>query len=121
MQAKQDEPNVNRVAPMTPVAFEILLALADEQRHGYAVMRQIEDRTGGKMSVHPGTLYRTISRLVDEELIDELDERQDPRMDDQRRRYYAITSLGRQVAIAELSRLESQVGAARAKLLGRVS
>lgn len=103
--------------PMTPVAFEILLAVADEERHGYAIMRSIEERTEGAMSLHAGTLYRAIGRLVDAGLLRELDERPDPEVDDQRRRYYAVTVLGRRVAAAESARLESQLRSARARKL----
>jgi DNA-binding PadR family transcriptional regulator len=102
--------------PLTPVAFEILLALAGGERHGYAIMRSIEARTGGGMSLHAGTLYRAIGRLVDGTLLEELEERPGQE-DDERRRYYRITALGRAVAAAESSRLESQVMAARVRKL----
>lgn len=103
--------------PLTPVAFEILLALADEDRHGYAVMRSIEERTDGAMSLHAGTLYRAIGRLVDAGLLREVEDRPTPEEDDERRRYYAVTPLGRRVAAAESVRLESQVRSARARRL----
>ncbi len=108
---------VNDVAahlPLTPVAFDILLALGEEERHGYAIMRDVEDRTGGAVSLYPGTLYRAIGRLVDAGFLEELAERPTP--DDQRRRaYFRLTKLGHQVAVAEAERLESLVGAARMK------
>lgn len=110
-------PRPGAFLPLTPVAFEILLALVDEDRHGYAIMQSIEDRTNGAMSLHAGTLYRAIGRLVDAGLLRELEDRPDPEEDDQRRRYYAVTDLGRRVAVAESARLESQVRSARARRL----
>ena len=98
--------------PLTPVAFEILLSLSGEDRHGYAIMRAVDVRTEGKTSLHAGSLYRALARLVDSGLIQELDE---PPADssDERRRYYRLTHLGRQAGVAEAQRLESQVVAAR--------
>lgn len=105
--------------PLTPVAFEILLALADGEQHGYSVMREVERRSAGAVTLHPGTLYRALARLLEAGLIAELDERPDPRNDDERRRYYQLTDRGIAVARAEAERLASQVSAARArKLLG---
>ncbi len=104
-------------APLSAAVFEILLALADEERHGYDIMREVERRTGGNLSLYPGTLYRAISRLVAEGLVEELDERPARQDDDERRRYYRVTSLGRLAAEAEARRLEEQVRAARAKNL----
>jgi DNA-binding PadR family transcriptional regulator len=100
------------VLPLTPVAFEILLALAEEDRHGYHIMQAVERRTGGRITLHAGTLYRALARLVDLGLLEELDERPDP-SSDERRRYYRLTGFGRQVAQAEAARLDSQVRAAR--------
>ena len=113
-----DRPDPEDFLPLTPVAFEILLALADGDRHGYAIMRSIEERTEGGLSPHAGTLYRAIGRLVDVDLLAELDEDELPAEDerDQRRRVYRLTELGRRVAAAESARLESQVRAARARL-----
>ena len=93
--------------PLTPVAFEILLSVAGEERHGYAVMQDIEERTDGAVSLHAGTLYRALSRLVDRGLLEESEER--PEVDDERRRYYGITELGRRVAAAESRRLARQI------------
>ena len=105
--------------PLTPVAFEILLSLTGEERHGYAIMKAVEARSGGVTSLHAGSLYRALARLVETGLIAELDA--PPQESDERRRYYRLTALGRQVAAAEAHRLESQVGAARAfGLLGGV-
>lgn len=102
--------------PLTPVAFEILLAVGETESHGYRIMREVQARTAGQMSLHPGSLYRAVARLVEEGLLEELDERPAPDMDDDRRRaYYRLTPLGRRVAAAEAERLESQVAAARTK------
>jgi DNA-binding PadR family transcriptional regulator len=101
--------------PVTPVAFEILLALGTEDRHGYSIMQDVAERTNGNLLLHPGTLYRTMSRLLESGLIEELDERPDPDIDDERRRYYRITTLGRKVAAAEAARLEKQLATARAR------
>src|SRR5437899_1716163 len=101
-----------RYLPLTAVVFEILLALADGERHGYDVMQDVEQRTGGRIVLHAGTLYRALSRLLEQGLIEELDERPD-RDGDERRRYYRLTTLGRAVARAEAARLASQVSAAR--------
>lgn len=111
--AGRPHPELHDHLPLTPVAFEILLALAGEERHGYAIMRSVEDRTGGRLSLHPGTLYRALGRLADAEWIEELEERPDTERDDERRRYYRITELGRAVARAEARRLAGQLGAAR--------
>src|SRR5919106_5679072 len=105
--------------PLTPVAFEILIALADGEQHGYSIMREVERRSSGAVTLHPGTLYRALARLLESGLIEELDERPDPEHDDQRRRYYQLTSKGIAVARAEAERLASQLAAARSrKLLG---
>jgi DNA-binding PadR family transcriptional regulator len=104
--------------PLTSVAFDILLSLLAGDAHGYAIMRAVEERTGGATSLHAGTLYRALSRLVGTGLIEELDAVPDDA--DERRRYYRVTALGRQVAAAEARRLEGQLGEARAQgLLGR--
>ena len=104
-------------APLSAVVFEILLALAGEERHGYDIMREVERRTGGNLSLYPGTLYRAISRLVSEGLVEELEERPVRQDDDERRRYYRLTRLGRLAAGAEAQRLAAQVRAAREKNL----
>ena len=104
--------------PLTPVAFDVLLTLLDDDAHGYAIMRAVEERSGGRTSLHAGTLYRALSRMVDAGLIRELEESPEEGADD-RRRYYRVTELGRAAASAEARRLERRVGAARARgLLG---
>jgi DNA-binding PadR family transcriptional regulator len=103
--------------PLGPVAFEILLALAEGEQHGYSIMREVERRSLGTIKVHPGSLYRALARLLESGLIEELDGRPDPEHDDERRRYYALTSRGLAVGRAEAARLEQQVDAARARRL----
>ncbi len=105
--------------PLTPAVLHILLAVADEERHGYGIMQEVEARTGGETRLGPGTLYGSIKRMLADGLIEESDERPDPAMDDQRRRYYRITGFGRRVAGAEAGRLASLVSAAEAKKLVR--
>lgn len=105
--------NVERFLPLTPVVFEITLALAGGERHGYEIMQDVERRTDGHIVLHPGTLYRALGRLLDQGLIEELDERPAAGDDDERRRYYRLSALGRAVARAEVERLASQVSAAR--------
>ena len=95
--------------PLTPVAFDILLALLEGEAHGYAIMRSVTERTGGRVRLLPGTMYRAFNRLQEQGLIDESGERPDPAVDDQRRRYYRLTELGREVAAAEASRLAASV------------
>ena len=103
--------------PLTPVVFEILLALADGERHGYSILQEVESRSGGAIALHAGTLYRALARLLESDLIEELNESPDPSSADERRRYYRLTSRGLAVASAEASRLEGQVAAARARRL----
>lgn len=97
--------------------FHILLALADKERHGYDIMREVDERSEGKMRLGPGTLYGSIKRMLSDGLIDESGERPDPEMDDERRRYYRLTDLGHRVAVAEAERLEKLVKSARIKKL----
>ena len=104
--------------PLSAVSFEILMTLAEGDCHGYHIMQDVEERTGGAVTLHPGTLYRALARLLEQELIEELDERRD-RSDDERRRYYRLTKRGRTVAEAEAARLEQQVRHARARRLLR--
>jgi DNA-binding PadR family transcriptional regulator len=102
--------------PLTPVAFEILLALADGERHGYSILQEVESRSGGAVSLHAGTLYRALARLLESELIEELGS-PDPKNDDERRRYYRLTARGVAVTRAEVVRLEGQLAAARSRRL----
>ncbi len=103
--------------PLTPAMFHILLALADKERHGYHIMREVDERTEGSVKLGPGTLYGSIKRMMADGLIEELEERPDPELDDERRRYYRLTDFGFRVATAEAQRLEQMVRSARAKKL----
>ena len=107
-----------RFLPLTPVVFEIMLALAAGERHGYELMQDVERRTDGRIVLHPGTLYRALGRLLDQRLIEEVDERPDAERDDERRRYYRLSALGRAVARAEVERLANQLAAARRAFRG---
>jgi DNA-binding PadR family transcriptional regulator len=109
--------NPRDLLPLTPAVLHVLLSLAGEERHGYGIMREVEARTGGETRLGPGTLYGSIKRMLADGLIEESDERPDPTLDDQRRRYYRITDFGRRVACAEAQRLQDLVNAARARRL----
>jgi DNA-binding PadR family transcriptional regulator len=104
------------VVPLSPVAYHVLLALADRNRHGLGIADQVETATGGHIALGPGTLYGAVKRLLELELIDDTDETpDDDRRDDPRRRYYAITPLGRRVLELETAQLASVLKVARAK------
>ena len=105
--------------PLTPAMFQLLVALADGEKHGYAIIKEVHRRTDGKVRLSAGTLYALIKRFVQDGLIVECDERPDPSLDDERRRYYRLSDRGRAVAIAEAERMEQVVGQARAKLFTR--
>jgi DNA-binding PadR family transcriptional regulator len=100
--------------PLPPVTFHILVALADEDRHGYAIMQDVAHRTGGSLKLGAGTLYRSVQRMLEQGLISEVSTRPAPEMDDERRRYYRITPFGRAVAKAEARRLAQMLKLARA-------
>jgi DNA-binding PadR family transcriptional regulator len=100
--------------PLPPAVFHILLAVSDEDRHGYAIIQEVATRTDGQVRLSAGTLYRSIQRMLDDDLIVEIHERPAPDMDDERRRYYRITPFGRAVARAEARRLNDLVKLARA-------
>jgi len=101
--------------PLTPAVFNILLALADGEKHGYAIMMEVEANTQGEVKMGPGTLYGSIKRMLAAGLIEESDERPDPQLDDERRRYYRLSGLGQRVLAAEAERLSRQVMVARLK------
>lgn len=111
-----------RQLPLSPPEFQILLALADGEKHGYAIMQEVQARTEGRTHLGPGTLYGAIKRMLGGGLIQETEERPDPQLDDQRRRYYRLTDAGRRLAVAEAERLAELVRAAHQKrlLTGRV-
>jgi DNA-binding PadR family transcriptional regulator len=99
--------------PLQLAVFHILMALADEDRHGYAIIQEVLARTEGEVRLSPGTLYRSIQRMLDDDLIVEVHERPAPELDDERRRYYRITRFGRAVAREEAMRLNQLVRLAR--------
>jgi DNA-binding PadR family transcriptional regulator len=100
--------------PLPRDTFHILVSLADRERHGYSVMQDVAERTDGALRLSPSSLYASIKRLLGQGLIEELDERPDPKHDDERRRYYRLSRLGRQVAMAEARRLARLLSDARA-------
>jgi len=101
--------------PMTPAMFNILLALADGEKHGYAIMLEVEANTQGMVKMGPGTLYGSIKRMLASGLIEECDERPVTELDDERRRYYRLSGLGQRALRLEAERLERQVSVARFK------
>jgi DNA-binding PadR family transcriptional regulator len=108
--------------PLPSATFHILVALADDEQHGYAIMQDVAARTGGELKLSAGTLYRSIQRMLEQGLIEERRERPAPELDDERRRYYRITPFGRAVAKADARRLAQMLKLARSKGLapGRV-
>jgi DNA-binding PadR family transcriptional regulator len=103
--------------PLTPAVLHILLALSTEDRHGYGIMKQVEQESHGKVKMGPGTLYGSIGRMIDAGLIREAERRIDPAMDDERRIYYTLTALGREALEAELDRYREVVAVATEKRL----
>jgi DNA-binding PadR family transcriptional regulator len=101
--------------PLTPAIAYILLALADDDRHGYGIMQEVLRLTDGAVRMGPGTLYGTIKRMLSARLIEEADERPDPAVDDERRRYYRITATGQRALKAETARVATLISGARAK------
>jgi DNA-binding PadR family transcriptional regulator len=119
MRLRGEDRSLDQFLPLTPAVYEILLALYDGERHGYEIMREAQRESEGRVILRPGTLYRALSRLLEAELVEESGERPAPERDDERRRYYRLTALGKQVLKAEVERLAAQVNAARAKRLIR--
>ena len=111
----ESDPQIADRLPLTPAVFHILLALADKERHGYEIMKEVAAMTHDQIRMGPGTLYGTIKRLIAAHLIEESDDRPDPAMDDQRRRYYRLTPPGRRVLEAEARRLANLVSVAENK------
>lgn len=103
--------------PLTPAVFHILLALVDNERHGYAIMQEVIESTKGRIKMGPGTLYGTIKRLLAARMIEESDERPDPELDDERRRYYRLTAIGQRAVKAEALRYAAMAEVARRKRL----
>ena len=111
-----------KLIPLGPAALHILLALAAEDLHGYAIMQEVAASTDGQIKMGPGTLYGTIKRLLEAQLIEESDERPDPHLDDDRRRYYRLTGVGEEVVRAEARRYADIVALARGKkLIGKAA
>ena len=104
--------------PLTQPVFHILLALAEEERHGYGIMQDVARQTDGALQLGPGTLYGCLKRMLAAGLVEESDERRDPALDDERRRYYRMTPLGKRVVRAEAQRLAGAVTVAMARLAG---
>jgi DNA-binding PadR family transcriptional regulator len=110
-------PDAAEYLPLSSAAFEVLLALTSGDQHGYRIMREVSERSAGAVTIHAGTLYRTLARLLETGLIEELEERPAADVEDERRRYYRLTPLGMDVARAEARRLAAQVHAARLRHL----
>lgn len=108
-------PGPEEYLPLSPAVLDIVLALGDDELHGYGIMREVRRRTDGWRRLAPGTLYRSLRQMQERGLVEESDERPDPALDDERRRYYRLTDLGRRVAVAEVERLEGLVRAAHSK------
>jgi DNA-binding PadR family transcriptional regulator len=106
---RKEESDPQEFLPLPSSSFHVLLVLADDEKHGYAIMREVERISDGAVRMGPGTLYGTIKRLLEMGLIDESGERPDPELDDERRRYYRITGLGERVVRAEVRRLATMI------------
>lgn len=104
-------------SPLTPAVLHILLALSSGERHGYGIMKEVEAESQGKVKMGPGTLYGSLGRMIQAGLIRESDKKVDPKLDDERRIYYAITGLGKAKLAAELERYREVVAVARRKQL----
>ena len=109
----KDDPSIDSLLPLPQATFHILLAVADDDRHGYAIIQEVAARTNGAVKLSAGTLYRSIQRMLEQGLLVETRERPAPELDDERRRYYRITPFGRAVARAEVRRLSDLVHLAR--------
>ena len=112
--SRDERAEIDALLPLPLATFHILLALCDDDRHGYAILQEVARRTGGELRLSAGTLYRSIQRMLEQGLLEELRERPAPEQDDERRRYYRITSFGSAVARAEAERLNALVRLARA-------
>ena len=117
MREKHAPRDPQELLPLAPAFFHILIALAAAEMHGYAIMQDVMERTRGTLRLSPGTLYGSLKRMLGEGLIEESEERPDPGLDDERRRYYRLTNFGRAVASAESARLSALLSQARARKL----
>jgi DNA-binding PadR family transcriptional regulator len=115
MSNSRDDFEVNDLLPLPSAAFHILMALAEEDRHGYAIIQDVARRTGGELRLSAGTLYRSIQRMLEQGLVVETRDRPSPDLDDERRRYYRITPFGSKVAKAEVTRLAKLLRLARSQ------
>jgi DNA-binding PadR family transcriptional regulator len=106
-------PDLLKRLPLSPAAFSILLALKDGEKHGYAILREVSEQSDGALKLLPGTLYNLLKRMLEDGWIEELEERPDPALDDERRRYYRLTGLGEKIASLEAERMAGLVRAAR--------
>jgi len=107
--------NIQSLLPLTATVFHMLLALADGEKHGYGIMRAVEEETEGQMQIRTGSLYGSIRRMIEAGLIEETNERPDPQLDDERRRYYGLTDFGRRVLTAEAARIARAMAVIRGK------
>lgn len=113
--------DIQKLLPLTPTVFHMLLALADGEKHGYGIMQAVEVETQGQMQIRTGSLYGSIQRMIEAGLIEETNERPDPELDDERRRYYGLTEFGRRVLAAEAARIAQAMAVIRGKhILGGV-
>jgi DNA-binding PadR family transcriptional regulator len=112
---------IQSLLPLTPTVFHMLLALADGDKHGYGIMKAVEQETQSQMQIRIGSLYGSIRRMIEAGLIEETDERPDPDLDDERRRYYGLTSFGRRVLAAEATRIAQAMAVIQRKhVLGEI-
>ena len=107
---------VETLLPLKPQDYHILFVLLDVERHGYGMVKEIERQTGGRVRLEAGNLYRSVRRMIQQGLVVESERRPAPESDDERRRYYSITDLGRRVVVAETDRMRELVAAAEAQL-----
>jgi len=114
MSASESSDDVQTLLPLPTAFFHILVALADRDRHGYSIMQDVSARTDGKVRLSAGTLYSAVRRMLEQGLIEEPRDRPDPSSNDERRRYYRLTRLGRRVALAEARRVNDMLTQARA-------
>lgn len=114
---KQNGQPTATAVDLTPAMFQVLLALGDGEKHGYAILKEVEEQTGGHVRLSTGTLYAMIKRLLSDGILAECRNRPPANEDDQRRRYYRLTPVGRQIATAEAERMERSIATARAKNL----
>ncbi len=112
--------DVRNFLPITPAAFHVLISLAEGDKHGYAILKEVSRRTDGRVKLSASTLYGIIKRLLADGWIVELDDRPDPALDDERRRYYRLTRVGREVGIAEAERMDELVQMAASRDLKRL-